>query len=279
MAIQIITDSTCDISPEKLNKLGVWMAPLKVIFNGKEYVDKKDLTTKEFYEKMKNEKKLPTTSQVNPDEFYKLFKRALDSGDKVIGIFISSELSGTYQSAVIAKEMLNSKDIFLIDSRMVSFGLGLLIFDLCDYIRRDEDIESILEKINLKIQNIKLYGVLDTLDNLKKGGRLSKTSAIIGGMLKLKPIINVKNGIVEAVHKSRGKNKGYKWIIDKMESEIGKNKIKRISIAHGNDLVALNNFKLKIMEKFEVEEIFEAEIGSVVGTHAGEGAIGVSYII
>lgn len=172
MKIKLITDSTCDLNPVLLAELDIQFAPLKVLFNDKEYVDKIDLTNPEFYSLMKQSKELPTTSQVNPGEFYDLFSQALQEGNKVIGLFLSSELSGTYNSAVIAKEMVGSEDIYLIDSRTTSFALGMMVHKLKQKIDSGANIEELLVFAQDMIDHNQLYGMLDTLDNLKKGGRL-----------------------------------------------------------------------------------------------------------
>jgi DegV family protein with EDD domain len=153
MNITLITDSTCDISPEILKAKGVRFAPLKVLFQDGEYVDKYDLTNPEFYEKMKNSEVLPTTSQVNPNEFHELFVEELQKGNKIIGVFLSAELSGTYQSASIAKDMIGSDEIYLIDSKTTSFGLGLIVNKLLEYLHQDLEINEIIERISEKINN------------------------------------------------------------------------------------------------------------------------------
>lgn len=146
MKITLVTDSTCDLSPEYLKGRDILFSPLKVLFSDGEYVDKIDLSNQEFYEKMNQAPSLPTTSQVNPDEFHQIFEKEIHQGNIVIGLFISSELSGTYNSAVIAKDMLASDNIHLIDSRTTSFGLGLLVNRLKDMIDQGLDLSQILEK-------------------------------------------------------------------------------------------------------------------------------------
>ena len=277
MKITLITDSTCDLNPVLLTELDIQFAPLKVLFNDKEYVDKIDLTNPEFYSLMKQSKELPTTSQVNPGEFYDLFAKEVEAGNEVIGIFLSSELSGTYNSAVIAKEMVGSDNIHLIDSRTVSFALGFMIVRIKALIDSGADINTVIAFAKDMIANNQLYGMLDTLENLKKGGRLSSGTAMIGKVLNLKPIIEVKEGLVNVAEKARGSRKGLSWMIDQVEAAYPGGKIAEIAIAHANNEEKLKEFKLLLLEKFEISKIYEIEIGSVVGTHAGEGAIGVTF--
>ncbi len=277
MKIKLITDSTCDLNPVLLTELDIQFAPLKVLFNDKEYVDKIDLTNPEFYSLMKQSKELPTTSQVNPGEFYDLFSQALQEGNKVIGLFLSSELSGTYNSAVIAKEMVGSEDIYLIDSRTTSFALGMMVHKLKQKIDSGANIEELLVFAQDMINHNQLYGMLDTLDNLKKGGRLSSGTAMIGKMLNLKPIIEVQDGKVNMAEKARGSKKGLAWMIDQVAQSYPEGKIEEIGIAHANDLEKLADLKRLLLERFQIGKIYEIEIGSVVGTHTGEGAVGVTF--
>lgn len=277
MKITLITDSTCDLNPSFLKENNIPFAPLKVLFKDREYIDKIDLTNPEFYALMRDSKELPTTSQVNPGEFYDLFAKEVEAGNQVIGIFLSSELSGTYNSAVIAKEMVGSDNIHLIDSRTVSFALGFMIVRIKALIDSGADINTVIAFAKDMIAHNQLYGMLDTLENLKKGGRLSSGTAMIGKVLNLKPIIEVKEGLVNVAEKARGSRKGLSWMIDQVEAAYPGGKIAEIAIAHANNEEKLKEFKLLLLEKFEISKIYEIEIGSVVGTHAGEGAIGVTF--
>lgn len=277
MKIKLITDSTCDIAPQVLASKGIQFVPLKVLFKDKEYVDKIDLTNPEFYEMMRNSKELPTTSQVNPGEFYDVFESALKEGSEVVGLFLSSELSGTYNSAVIAKEMLGSDKIHLIDSRSVSFALGLMVLKTQQKIDDGANVSEVVRYATEMCANSQLYGMLDTLENLKKGGRLSSGTAMIGKMLNLKPIIEVKEGRVNVAEKARGSRKGLAWMIDQLAASYPDGQIDELAIAHANDLENLKDIKALLLEKFNIGTIHEIEIGSVVGTHTGQGAVGVTY--
>jgi DegV family protein with EDD domain len=277
MKITLVTDSTCDLSPEYLEQRGILFSPLKVLFPDGEYVDKIDLTNPQFYEKMANSSTLPTTSQVNPNEFHEIFEAELNKGHHVIGVFISSELSGTYNSAVIAKDMLESEAITLVDSRTTSFGLGLIVNRVQDFIDAGLPLNEILEKTQVLINTQQLYGMLNSLDNLVKGGRLSSGSAFIGKMLNLKPIIQVEEGLVNVASKARGTKKGMNWMIDQLKTAYPNGIIDEISLAHANNIDKLNEFKSLIEAEFKIGKIHEVEIGSVVGTHVGENAVGIVY--
>ncbi len=277
MKITLITDSTCDLNPAYLKEQNIPFAPLKVLFKEREYIDKIDLTNPEFYALMRDSKELPTTSQVNPGEFFDLFTKEIEAGNQVLGIFLSSDLSGTYNSAVIAKEMVGSDNIHLIDSRTVSFALGFIIVRIKALIDSGADMASIKAYAKDMIEHNQLYGMLDTLENLKKGGRLSSGTAMIGKVLNLKPIIEVKDGLVNVAEKARGSRKGLSWMIDQLSANYPEGKIDEVAIAHANNLEKLKEIKQLLLEKFEITKIHEIEIGSVVGTHAGEGAVGLTF--
>lgn len=277
MGITLITDSTCDLLPKDLEKRGIRFASLKVLFGEEEFIDKVSLTNEAFYDRMRQAQALPTTSQVNPNEFVELFQEELDKGNQIIGLFISSELSGTYNAASIAKLMLESDDIHLVDSRTTSFGLALLVHKAQDLIDEGLEIKEVVEAIKPYIENSQLYGMLDNLTNLKKGGRLPSSHAVIGNLLNLKPIIEVKEGVVEVANKARGAKKGMQWMIDKLLETFPNGKIDTLGVAYANDLEKLRQFKMFLMSKIEVENFVEIQIGTVVGTHTGEGAVGIAY--
>lgn len=277
MSVILVTDSTCDLSPEILDQMGVSFVPLKVLFGEKEYVDKMDLSNSEFYEKMRISEQLPSTSQVNPNEFCDLFTEKLKEGHHIIGLFLSSELSGTYQSAVMAKEMLETDQVTLIDSRTTSFALGILVHYAKDLIDQGHKPDEIKLKVEEKAKKLQLYGMLDTLENLKKGGRLSSGKAIIGKMLNLKPIIQVEDGRVGMANKTRGSKKGMQWMIDQILEEYPDGELEEIGLAHSNSLEKLEHFKSVLFQSIKAKKVYEIEIGSVVGTHTGEQAVGIVF--
>ncbi len=277
MGIKLVTDSTCDLSLDLLNQKGIGMLPLKVLFGEKEYVDKIDISTKAFYEKMRESEQLPTTSQVNPGEFYDYFEKELSNGNQVIGIFLSSELSGTFRSASIAKNMLASDDIFILDSKTTSFSLALIILKIQTLIDQGKSMDELLQTANDLIDRAQLYGMLDTLENLKKGGRLSSGAAMIGKMLNLKPIIEVVDGSVNIAYKARGSAKGSKWMLDQLDKDCGNTAIEYVAVAFGGDESKADQLVTLLKERFQIQEIIKIELGSVVGTHTGEGVIGIAY--
>ena len=277
MAIKIVTDSTSDISKELKEKLDIDIVPLSVIFGDKKYTEGIDLTNEQFYDMLSKAKDLPTTSQVNPDGFFDLFKGYTDAGHDVIGIFISSKLSGTCQSAVIAKEMVGSDKIHIVDSNSATFGLSLLVFEAVKL--RDEGISA--QKISTHLDDlkskIKFLAVVDTLKYLRMGGRLSSSAAVLGGMLHVKPLVSIINGEVKAVGKERGQKAAFANILETLKKEPPDNSY-TISFGHSNAPELMQSFIDFLSAEVSLEPMQKGDIGCVIGTHAGPGCVGLAYI-
>ena len=275
--IQIITDSTSDLSSAQAQQLGVQVLPLTVHFGEEAFRDGIDITNADFYARLRGASTLPTTSQINPDVFTQVFQAALDKGDQVVGIFISSELSGTCQSAVIAQEMLDSKDVFVVDSRTVTFPLGLLVAVAAHLRDQGLDAAALAAKLCQLRERLRLYAVVDTLKYLKMGGRISAATAAVGGMLGISPIITIQDGKVESVGKARGRKAGIQWIVNKVAQE-KPDPAYPIAFGHSDCPDAMDAISAAFAElSAQVPQTYTSDIGSVVGTHAGPGATGIAY--
>lgn len=276
MAIRIITDSTSDIPLEQQQALGIDIVSLSVIFDGVKFTDGVDLKKDEFYEMLGKAEHLPTTSQVNPDGFHDLFKRYIDAGDEIIGIFISSKLSGTCQSAEIVKQMLSSDNIFIVDSKNATFGLALLVYEAIR--ERDKGLaaQQIYANIMALRDRIKFYAAVDTLKYLKMGGRLSSSAAILGGMLNIKPLVSVIDGEVKSPGKARGQSAAFASILERIKQDIPDANYPIVS-GHSNAPKLMDDFHAFIAPA-GVTPDYTCEIGCVIGTHAGPGCVGLAYI-
>ena len=271
--IKIITDSSSDLPEEYAKKYGIEVVPLSVIFNGVSYKDGIDITKEEFYKKLEKSEELPSTSQVNPADFEEIFRKYINQGDSILGIFLSSKLSGTYQSAVIAANIIGG-DIHLVDSQTATLGISILILEAVKMRNERKSIEEIEERLNLLAEKIRLIALVPTLKYLQKGGRISNSMAIMGGILNICPIIELKNGVLSNI----GKIRGCKGFPKFLEGYLKENPIDE------NYYMALGHTECE--EKInEVRNIFlndkkyiTGEIGAIVGTHAGPGAIGMVYI-
>ena len=278
MAIRIITDSTSDIPLEDQERLGIDIVSLCVIFGENKYTDGIDLKKPQFYDMLSKSTTLPTTSQVNPDGFVDFFKKYTEAGDDVIVITISSKLSGTYQSAVIAKQMVGSNRIYLVDSDSATFGLALLVYEAIKQRDNGIDAKQIFESLMGLKDRVKFYAVVNTLKYLKMGGRLSSSAAIIGEVLGIKPLVTVADGEVKSIGKERGQKAAFSWILGKMQNAIP-DKQYPIVFGHSNAPDIMDSFIALIdAGGVDIKDHKVCEIGGVIGTHAGPGCAGVAYI-
>lgn len=242
MALHIITDSTCDLSPEETGRMNIDVLPLKLIFDGEEYADGTGMGRREFYDRLREAKTLPTTSQVNPEAFLALFERYRKQGDEVVVLTLSSEISGTYQSAVIARQMAGEEGIFLIDSHSATFGMALLLTEMVrlrDQGATAQEIASAAEELKGRV---KFYAMVDTLKYLKMGGRLPAATAVIGGLLGVKPIVSLVDGKLEAVAKTRGSAAAFQWMLDQYRA-CPADPHYPIAVAHADSPEGLAQFK------------------------------------
>jgi DegV family protein with EDD domain len=278
MSIKIVTDSTCDLPREFVEKYDIKVVPLSVNFGDDSYLDGIEISNKEFYDRLRNSDKLPTTSQVSPGEFVEVFKEILDKDDEVLGIFLAKEFSGTFPSAKIAKDIIKSDKIHLIDSRGVTGALAAVVLAAGDLIQRGLSIENIELRLNEFIRNSESILVIDTLEYLVKGGRISKAQGAIGSVLSVKPVLTIGDGKLDTLAKVRGRKKGIKWMIDWVKDNRFDLSDKRVFILDTDDPKFHQDIKDALLENFEVGEIIDIEVGAVVGTHSGPGCGGICFI-
>lgn len=277
MSIKIITDSTSDFIQSYAEKRDIEIAHLKVIIDGEEYIDGVNLSKKDFYDKMKKSKEVPKTSQVTPGQFVEMFENALKTHDAVIGIFLSSSLSGTYQSAVIAKETINNDNIFVIDSNQTTYALQLLVDLAADMRDQGKDAKEIVDTINQVKSKVRLYAMIDDLKNIKKGGRLSTAGLIIGTAFHIKPVITVIDGSVHIAQKVKGRKKAIEFMVQRYMEKC-MDFTRPIYIAHTDCMELLNEFKQKFIEVAGEKKFIDAEVGATIATHVGCGCIGFAQI-
>jgi DegV family protein with EDD domain len=274
--ICIITDSTSDIPKDIAAQYGIEIIPLTINHENKNYRDKIDISMEEILKILEEGDEIPTTSQVNPQNFYEVYSRILNEGKQIISVHISSKLSGTYQSALIAKDMLNSEDIFVIDSKGVSFGTGILAIEAAKMVKSGIAINEVVESVEQLSKKVRTIFVVDTLKYLKKGGRISHAHAAIGTLLNIKPILYIVDGRIEVYEKARSLKKA----LDKMQGYLEEESYnKELTFAFGN--VAAHNemmdFSAKIKELAGIKEIVYGQIGAVVACYAGPGTVGMFF--
>jgi DegV family protein with EDD domain len=273
--IKIITDSTADLPLHIVEKYNLEVLPLLVSFGEETYKDGIDINLPMLLQKMSGTSEFPRTAQVNPQRFLECYKRYLDEGYKIVSIHISSKMSGTYQSACVAKEMLETNDIVVIDSLNVTSGLGLLAIKAAKLKEAGLEINQIYEEIIKLIPHVKSSIAFNSLDNLVKGGRLSKTAGVIGNILGIKPILSVENGELVVTDKVRGNKKAIRTILDYLDSKKIKDGEESILLQVENKDI-LDTLREDLKEKRKA--FIECEVGCVVGVHSGPNACGVFFI-
>lgn len=279
MRIKIITDSVSDIPKDIAEKLNITVVPLSVHFGSTSYRDGVDLTTDEFFEKLSKSERLPTTSQVNPGEFKKVFEDHLEEYDHLICITMSQAMSGTYKAANIAKEFIGTEKIDIYDSKAISFGFGLIVIEAARSAKTENSLDQIKKSIKYNIENLENLFIVDTLEYLKKGGRLSTAEAFVGNVLKIKPVITINNeGKLESIDKIRGRKRVINYFVDYINKNGYDLSGKTVGLFHAVDNDYLEKLIAVIKEQFDVKEIIESEVGTVVGTHSGPGCLAMVFI-
>ena len=276
MNTRIIVDSTADLMPEFKSR--VHTVPLTVNFGDEEYIDGVTIDHKTFYEKLIESDVLPTTSQATPDAFIKEFEKAKEAGEAAVVITLASKFSGTYQSATIAAD--DYENIYVVDSGSATMGSGILVelaFKLLDEGKNAEEIAAILEEQKKKII---IVALVDTLEYLKKGGRISKAVAFAGGVLNIKPVLSVIDGEINMLGKARGSKMGNNLLVQEIDKAGGIDFSKPVLLGYSGISDALLQKYIedsRYIWEGNLDEVRYTTVGSVIGTHAGPGAVVVAF--
>jgi DegV family protein with EDD domain len=277
MKVRIVSDSTADMSAQVRQKVTV--VPLTVRFGDEEYADGVTITHKEFYEKLVTGDVLPTTSQPTPDAFYQVFRQAEEADEQVVVITISSGLSGTYQSACIAASDFPGR-VFVVDSRTVALASGVLVEHAVELMEAGLSAQEIAERLEVDRDRVHLVALLDTLEYLKKGGRISATAAIAGGILSIKPVICIQDGVIKTLGKARGTKQGFSLLNKEIQAFGGVDTDRPLLLGYtGTDGEQLGKYIEESTDVWggKVNPDRITVVGSTVGTHAGPGVAAVGF--
>lgn len=276
MKTRIIVDSTADLMPEFKER--VHTVPLTVKFGDEEFIDGVTIDHKTFYEKLIESDALPTTSQATPDAFIKEFEKVKEAGEAAVVITLASQFSGTYQSAMIAAEEF--ENIYVVDSGSAAMGSGILIELALRMLDEGKNAEEIAKAIEVEKEKIVIVALVDTLEYLKKGGRISKAVAFAGGMLNLKPVLSVTHGVIETLGKARGSKMGNNLLVQEISKAGGIDFSKPVLLGYSGISDALLQKYIEDSRHIwegNLDEVRYTTVGSVIGTHLGPGAVVVAF--
>ena len=277
MSVKIIVDSTTDLRPGTEGDFVI--VPLTVCFGDTEYIDGVTINNEEFYKKLVESDVLPVTSQATPASFMGIFEEVIENGDDAVVITLASSLSGTYQSAVLAASEYAGR-IFVCDSETVTIGAGILAEMALKLQRAGKSAKEIFDVLEEEKKKILIVALLDTLEYLKKGGRISPAVAFAGGLLNIKPVISLKAGEISILGKARGSRQGNNFLVEKIKEANGIDFTKPLLLGYsGLSDVLLQKYIEDSSDLWvgQTEKLDRALIGSVIGTHVGPGAIAVAF--
>lgn len=279
MKIKLICDSLCDIPKEIQDKEYLDIVPLTIIFNDKEYKDGVDISKEKYYEVLKSYKEIPKTSQATYIQFSEIFNRYIDEGYKIVCINGSSKSSGTYQSAMLARSDMGekAKDIYIFDTLSLSLGSGQFVIKTCDLIEEGLTPDSIIKELDSIRDSVMLFFAPKTLDYLKKSGRVSVATAIIGNILNLVPIFSFPNGEANLEEKVRGsKNLASKLVDMILEKNNGDLSDKIITIGYGDNFKDFEKLEKEVQNRIKAKKVFITRGGACICSHTGPDILAIS---
>ncbi|MEJ8778797.1 DegV family protein [Pseudogracilibacillus sp. ICA-222130] len=277
MKLAVVTDSTAYIPEDLLEKYNIYTIPLSVIFGEESYREGIDITTEKFYEKVKKEKKLPTTSQPPIGGFVDLFEHLAEQYDAVISIHLSSKFSGTFDAAKTASSMVNDIEVYPFDSELSTMPQGFFVLEAAELAQKGAHIDDVIQRLNEMKEKTRAYFMVDDLSHLQRGGRLNSAQAILGSLLNIKPILHIVDGLIIPFEKIRTRKKAVARIMSMLEEDIEEKEVKRVVFIHANNEQQVMKIHDKFAKKYPHIETLNSYFGPVIGTHLGEGSIGVSW--
>jgi DegV family protein with EDD domain len=274
--VHIVTDSACDLTDQLTKEHGIVVVPLTIRFGNEEFEDRRQLTPEEFWERCRGKGALPETSAPSPGAFQAAFKQAVDEGaDSVLCLTISSKVSGTYGSAVTAAESFSAAPVRVVDTFSLTMGQGLLAIAAAEDAVAGKSMDEIVLATEQRIPRTHIYGVLGGLEHLQRLGRIGSARALLGSVLNIKPVIQLKDGEVAEESKQRTRTRAIAYLVDKVRADAP---LERIAVADGacDDIVGV---KAKLQDVASEHPLLHVELGPVVGTHTGPNTVGACYIV
>ena len=273
--IRVVTDSACDLPQALADQHGIEIVPLTIRFGEEELVDRRDLSPKEFWARSAESPVLPETAAPSPGAFEEAFKRLAGEGaDGIVCVTLSSALSATHQAASLAAKSLGEEiPIRVVDSKAVTMAQGLMALAAAKLGEQGASLDECAQAVEDLVARSRIYATLDTLENLRKGGRIGKAQALFGSLLSIKPVIELSSGVVEAESKQRTRSKSLRYLVDKVKEH---GKVENLVVMHG-DAPDLEEFLDLVSAVYPRDDILVGDIGAVIGTHGGPRVMGVVF--
>ena len=275
--VRVVTDSACDLPDSLAAEMGIDIVPLTVRFGDDEFTDRRDLSPSEFWAKCNNSPLLPETAAPSPGAFEEAYRRlAADGAEGIVTVTISRDLSATGQAAELAAQAVaDVVPVEVVDSRFVSMGQGLIAIGAARLAQAGKGMDDVAGAAIDLIPRTRVYGAIDTLENLKKGGRIGGAQALLGSMLSIKPIIEVKDGKVEPESRQRTRSKALAYLAGKVREQ---GRLEQLAV-HNGSAPDIDEFIDMLADVHPREEVIVGEVGSVIGAHAGPRVIGVAFTL
>ena len=277
MTVRIVTDSSCDLPQGMADALGIRIVPLSVRFGDTEYIDRTTITATEFWSKCAASATLPETAAPSPGSFEETYRSlAAEGATAIVVVALSSDLSATMQSAELAaRAVAPGIDVRIVDSRNASMGLGLTVLACAELAKTGASADEVVARAESVIPRTRVFAALDTLDNLKKGGRIGGAKAMLATVMSIKPLISITNGLVEEAGKQRTRSKALAHLVDILRNQ--EVPIERLAVLNAQ-CADIDSFIAMVKEVY-TGEIIVGDIGAVIGTHAGQGTIGIVFLL
>jgi len=277
MKIAIVSDSTAYIPKDLIEKHNIHIIPLSVGFGNEFYREEVDISSTEFYDKVREGGDLPTTSQPSVGAFVELYEDLAKDYDDVISIHISKELSGTYDTSITASTMVEGITVHSFDSSVSAMIQGFFVIEACEMVENGAKPEEIMNRLEDMKDTAVAYFMVDDLSHLQRGGRLSSGQALVGSLLRIKPILHLKDGFIVPYEKIRTRKRAINRLISLLEEDLKDKEVKRILFTHSNNREAALDIQKQLLEKYPDIDTVLSDLGPVIGTHLGEGAIGIGW--
>ncbi len=277
MKVAVMTDSTAYIPESIRNKYAIHMVPLSVVFEDTSYQEEMDITTEEFYEKVKDAKQLPKTSQPSIGYITTELEALAKEYDAVISIHLSSGISGTYQAVVSAGKMVDGIEVFAYDSEISAMAQGFYVLEAAEMAQNQREPQEIIARLNEMKKSLRAYFMVDDLSNLQRGGRLNGAQALVGSILQVKPVLHFVDKVIVPFEKIRTRKKALNRIMGMLKEEADKGKQLKVVFIHANNLHAAEELQRDFLKEYPDMDTCISYFGPVIGTHLGEGALGVCW--